>query len=266
MWVSRLHRSRQASSRARGRVNRRGVTMQNINPSRNIARRGRYYLFIGSVTFFGGAIAVTLGILFFFFPLWHTFAFEVLRALLIFAGVVALIAGIGIIIRALTLQKDNPLAYAVGEALSQFLDNRYTYLRNVSKRGVGYIDAVLVGPPGALVFRIVDYTGTWINERGEWRIINRKGQLRPAGTNPTREAVRDVIALRKFFAKRGLSQVPVYAIVVFTSEFAKLSAEGPVVPICEIPTLYAIMRRDYLTDERIAPPTVRAAVDAIMDG
>jgi len=240
--------------------------MQNINPSRNIARRGRYYLFIGGVAFFGGAIAVTLGILFFFFPLWNTLVFDALRVLLIVAGVAALIAGIAIIIRGLTLQKDNLLAYAVGEALSQFLDNRYTYLRNVSKRGVGYIDAVLVGPPGALVFRIVDYKGTWINERSEWRVISAKGQLRSAGTNPTRECVRDVLALRKFLAKRGLSQVPVYALIVFTSEFAKLSAEGPAVPICEIPTLFPILRRDYLADERIAPPTVRAAVDAIIDG
>jgi hypothetical protein len=59
--------------------------------------------------------------------------------------------------------------------------------------------------------------------------------------------------------------VPVYAIVVFTSPNIKLKANGPVVPICEIPTLYQIMRRDYLTDERIAPPTVRAAVDTIVD-
>ncbi len=240
--------------------------MQNINPSRNIARRGRYYLFIGGVTFFGGAIAITLGTLFFFFPLWDTVIFDALRVVLIIAGIAAVIAGIAIIIRALTLQKDNPLAYAVGEALSQFLDNRYTYLRNVSKRGVGYIDAVLVGPPGALVLRIVDYKGTWINERGEWRVINAKGQLRPAGTNPTREAVKDVIALRKFFAKRGLNQVPVYALIVFTAEHAKLSADGPVVPICEVPTLFPILRRDYLADERIAPPTVRAAVDAVIDG
>jgi len=240
--------------------------MQNINPSRNIARRGRYYLFIGGVAFFGGAIAITLGALFFFFPLWDHVVFEALRILLILAGFIAVIVGIVFIVRALTLQKDNPLAYAVGEALSQFLDNRYTYLRNVSKRGVGYIDAVLIGPPGALVLRIVDYRGTWINERGEWRVINAKGQLRPAGTNPTREAVKDVMALRKFFAKRGLSQVPVYALIVFTSEHVKLSADGPVVPLCEIPTLFPILRRDYLAEERIAPPTVRAAVDAVIDG
>ena len=158
--------------------------MQNINPSRNIARRGRYYLFIGGVAFFGGAIAITLGARFFFSRCGTMSCSRRCGSPLILAGFIAVIVGIVFIVRALTLQKDNPLAYAVGEALSQFLDNRYTYLRNVSKRGVGYIDAVLIGPPGALVLRIVDYRGTWINERGEWRVINAKGQLRPAGTTP----------------------------------------------------------------------------------
>ncbi|GAB4411512.1 MAG: hypothetical protein Kow00106_05800 [Anaerolineae bacterium] len=240
--------------------------MQNINPSQNITRRGRYYLFLGSLSFFGGAIAVALGVLFIFFPLWDTFIFDLLQGLLFVVGIVAVVTGLALIVRAFTLQKDNPLAYAVGEGLSQFLDARYTYLRNVSKRGVGYIDAVLVGPPGALVFRIVDYAGTWINERAEWVNQTRDGKLRPARTNPTREVVRDVYALRKFLAKRGLGNVPVYAIVVFTSPNVRLSASGPVVPICEIPTLYQIMGRDYLKDERITPDMVRQTVEAIIEG
>jgi hypothetical protein len=239
--------------------------MQNINPSHSIARRGRYYLFVGGLAFLGGAIALVLGIMFFFFPLWETALFDLFQLLMIITGGVSLLIGVVVMVRGTTLQKDNPLAYAVGEALTQFLDNRYTYLRNVSKRRVGYIDAVLVGPPGALVFRIVDESGVWINERAEW--INRaRGKMQPAKINPTRECVKDVYALRKFLARHGLARVPVYAIVVFTSPNVELSASGPAVPICEIPTLYQIMRRDYLADERIAPPTVRNAVDAIIDG
>ena len=241
--------------------------MQNINPSKNITRRGRYYLSLGCLAFFAGAIAIALGVLFVFVPLWDSFAFELLEIFLFVVGLVAIAIGIAGIVRSMTLQKDNMLAYAVGEGLSQFLpDNRYTFLRNVSKRGVGYIDAVLVGPPGALVFRVIDAGGTWINERAEWRVKSKKGSLKLAKLNPTREAVHDVVALRKFLTKHGLDRVPVYAIVVFTSPNVKLSAEGPVVPISEIPTLFQIMRRDYLTEERIAPPAVRATVDAIIDG
>ncbi|MBN1200673.1 MAG: NERD domain-containing protein [Anaerolineae bacterium] len=240
--------------------------MQNINPSRNITRRGRYYLFMGSVALFGGAIAVTLAIMFFFFPLWENLVFSIFRFFMIIAGVLAAALGVGMIVRGMTLQKDNPLAYAVGEALTQFLDGRYTYLRNVSKRRVGYIDAVLVGPPGILTFRIVDYPGTWINERSEWINKDTRGRLRPAKTNPTRECVRDVYALRKFLARHGLDSVPVHAIVVFTSERVALSADGPVVPVCEIPTLYQIMRRDYLAHERIEARTVTDTIDTIIDG
>lgn len=239
--------------------------MQNINPSNSITRRGRFYLLLGGLAFFGGAIAVALGILFIFVPLWDTFLFDVLEFLLIAGGIVLLFGGGAAIVRGLTLQKDNPLAYAVGEGLAQFLDNRYVYLRNVSKRRVGYIDAVLVGPPGALVFRIVDYTGVWKNERANWVEQVKGGRLRPSRKNPTRECVRDIYALRKFLARHNLQQVPVYGIVVFTSPNVKLSASGPVVPICEIPTLYPIMRRDYLVDERIAPPIVRQTVDVILD-
>ncbi len=240
--------------------------MQNINPSRNIARRGRYYLFLGAVTFFSGAIAVTLGVLFIFFPLWESAVFDLFRIFLIIIGIIFVGIGIFGIVRALTLQKDNPLAFAVGEALTQFLDNRYTYLRNVSKRGVGYIDAVLVGPPGALVFRIVDYPGNWKNERADWINQTKGGNLKPARTNPTREAVKDVYALRKFLKKNGLDKVPVYAMVVFTSPNVGLSASGPVVPIAEVPTMFQVMRREYLSDEQITPPMVRNAVDAIIDG
>lgn len=240
--------------------------MQNINPSRSLARRARYYLFIGLVSFFAGAIAITLSVLFIFFPLWDTAAFTLCQGTLFLIGLAFLGIGVAGILRTFTLQKDNPLAYAVGEGLGQFLDNRYTYLRNVSKRGVGYVDAVLIGPPGLLVFRIVDYTGYWRNERVDWRVPTRDGkELRTAKTNPSRECVRDVYALRKFLGKHGLTNVPIYAIVVFASPNVKLEAQGPVVPICEIPTLYQIMKRDYLLDERVAPPAVRQTVDLILD-
>jgi hypothetical protein len=243
--------------------------MQNINPSRNITRRGRFYLYIGLLGLFGGLIAIVLAILFFFFPLWDAGWFSLLRLLMLVTGLVTVGLGVAGIVRGFTLQKDNRAAYEVGEVLERFMpDNRYTFLRNVSKRGVGYIDAVLVGPPGALVFRIMEEGGTWRNEHADWRIA-KGGRLRPASENPTLECVRDVYALRKFLARHGLEQVPVYGIVVFhvhPPDALKLSGDGPVIPISETHTMYRVMSRDYLTDERIAPPVVRATVDAIIDG
>lgn len=239
--------------------------MQNINPARTVSRRGRFYVALGALGFFAGLMMIALAVLFHFMPLWESAWFGFVKIGLGIVGVVLAVIGFVAVVRGMTLQKDNPLAFAVGEALKQSLDGRYTFLRNVSIRGVGYIDAVLVGPPGALVFRIVDYPGKWRNERANW-LEFRRHKMRKARTNPTRECAHDVYNLRKFLKKKGLEHVPVYGIVVFTSENVELSAADPVIPICEIRTLYPVMRREYLREERIAPPTVRQTVDAIIDG
>ena len=239
--------------------------MQNINPARTVSRRGRFYVTLGALAFFAGLMMVALAVLFQFMPLWETAWFSLVKFGLGIVGAVLAVVGLGAVVRGMTFKKDNPAAFAVGEALKKFLDGRYTFLRNVSMRGVGYIDAVLVGPPGILVFRIVDYTGKWRNERANWFTLRRK-KMRKARTNPTRECARDIYALRKFLEKKGLGHVPVYGIVVFTDPNVELSAADPVIPIAEIRTLFHIMRRDYLREERIAPPTVRQTVDAIIDG
>jgi hypothetical protein len=134
-------------------------------------------------------------------------------------------------------------------------------------RGLGYIDAVLVGPPGVLVFRTVDYKGSWINERVEWRNQKKGGNLREASTNPTRECARDVYALRKYLAKLNLERVPVYGIVVFTAErnLVDLKADAPLIPVAEKHTLFHVMKQDYLAEERINSPAIRATVNALIE-
>jgi hypothetical protein len=241
--------------------------MQNINPSKNVNRRGRFYLVMGFLIFLSGLIASALGFLFFLLPLLGESLSDPVGLCLNIVGIPVAIVGIGLAVRGLTLQKDNPLAYEVGESIRSFLgsDARYTFIRNISKRGVGYIDAVLIGPPGALVFRIVNHMGDWINEQAEWRVRTRGGNLRSASSNPTRECARDVYALRAYLSKNRLSKIPVYGVVVFTSDRVKLTGQGPVIPIAEKHTLYQILSRDYLEEERISSPMIRATIDAIAD-
>ena len=130
---------------------------------------------------------------------------------------------------------------------------------------MGYIDAVLVGPPGVLVLRTMPDAGEWINERIEWKIRTKSGKLRNAPSNPTRECARDVYALRKFLANNNLAKIPVYGVVVFANERVKLSGQGPVIPIAEKHTLYQILSRDYLAEgERIKNPQIRATVDTLI--
>ncbi len=243
--------------------------MQNINPSNNVNRRGRFYSIMGILVFFMGALASAMGILFFLLPLLGNTYSSPGGVCLNVLGIPIAIAGLGGVVRGLTLQKDNPLAYEVGESMRSFLgqDSRYTFVRNISRRRLGYIDAVLVGPPGALVFRIVNYSGEWINEKAEWRVKAKNGNLRKASNNPTRECARDVYQLRAYFAKNHLVDVPVYGIVVFTTspERLALRGEGPVIPIAELHLLYQIMAREYLKEDRIKTALIKSTVDALVN-
>ncbi|NDJ85341.1 MAG: NERD domain-containing protein [Chloroflexi bacterium] len=241
--------------------------MQNINSSKNVNRRGRFYLLMGLFVTLGGLFAVIIGVLLFLLPVLGTDLSTPVGICLNIFGFPLTFVGLGLMFRGSTLQKDNPLAYEVGESMRSFLgsDARYTYVRNLSRRTLGYIDGVLVGPPGVLVLRTVDHKGEWHNERAEWRVRDKKGRLRPASDNPTRECARDVYALRKFLAKRGLDQVPVYGVVVFVSDRVKLRGQGSIIPIAEKHTLFQILSRNYLSDERIKSPKVRATVDALVN-
>jgi hypothetical protein len=182
--------------------------------------------------------------------------------LLALGGLIILV-GMGFMVRGLTYRMENQGALAVADVLSRELDASFTLIRNVSRGGLGYIDAVLVGPPGALVFRIVDQPGDYSNEGADW--LERKGgrTFVISRLNATRECVTDVLALRKYLAKKGLSNVPVYGVVVFTSPQAQLTARQPTVPIAALRTLTTVLRRDYLAENRVDAKTVETTVQTI---
>ena len=178
-------------------------------------------------------------------------------------AMLVVLVGVGILVRGLTLRKENLGALAVADVLGRELEERFTLIRNVSRRGLGYIDAVLVGPPGALVFRIVEEPGIFLNEGADW--LQRKGgqTYELSRLNATRECVTDVYALREYLARNALSNVPVYAVVVFTHSQAQLSARQPVVPIAELRTLTTVLRRDYLVEDRIDKETIEKTVAVV---
>jgi nuclease-like protein len=232
--------------------------MQNLNPTRIVARRGRDMMIIGALVLMAGLITGGCGLvaLLLFSSTTIGFIFFLL-GLLVFA------VGAGFLIRGLTYRKENLPALAVAEVLSRELDSHYTLIRNVSRRGLGYIDAVLVGPPGALVFRIVEQPGIYLNEGADW--LERKGghTFELSKLNATRECVTDIFALRQYLERRGLAAVPVYGVVVFTHPQVQISARQPVVPVAELRTLTTVLRRDFLLEDRIDQKTVDATVQAI---
>lgn len=241
--------------------------MKNINPQKHINRRGRFYFLLGAFMFMIGLISIASGILLLLLPVLGTSLSTPVAVVGLIVGGIMALTGIFLVFRGTTLKKDNMLAYDVGEAMRTFLgsDARYTYVRNLSKRGLGYIDAVLIGPPGLLVFRTVDYKGEWRNEGAYWKVRNKRGNLQPSSNNPSRECAKDVYALRKYLAKYDLERVPVYGVVVFCSEKVKLRGQGPVIPIAEKHTLYQILSRDYLREERINSPKIKNVLDILAE-
>ena len=240
--------------------------MQNINPTKNRSRRALFYLSVlGFPLFVAGWVALLSIALLSQFPAFGQYSTLGMVCFGIL-GIPSIIGGGIAIYRGLILTRDNELALQIGEELKPYLDERYTFIRNVSRRKLGYIDAVLVGPPGALVFRTVDYTGTWRNELSEWKVKDKNGDIKSAPSNPSRECARDVYALRKYLGKRKLNDVPVYGIVVFHSQQLTLQAAGAVVPITETHRMAEILKRDYLADDRrIDAQLARETITAITE-
>lgn len=241
--------------------------MHNVAPSRTLARRSRQLLALALVIGALGAFIVALGVLMIMIPLvsegGSSFGiYDLLRNGLVAFGALMFLVALGIGIRAATWKTDNDLAQTVGKYLSQQLDSRYTLIRNISRRDLGYVDAVLVGPPGALVFRLIPNKGVFANEGANWMYQNRKGEWAPWHTSPTREVVADIQKLREYLGRVNLGDVPVYGVIVFMHEqpAVQLMAKEPVVPLTHLSTLIPNAQSNYFAKDRIDAAKVTGTI------
>jgi len=245
--------------------------MRNIAPARALARRARQYLQIAVVLVVVGFFLAAVGLFLFVVqlvpgpevPFWY----QAVRTLLLFLGALVALAGIAAAIRAVTRKTENEPALITGNFLATQLDERYTFIRNINPPGAAYIDAALVGPPGVLVFRILDNEGVFANEAANWLERKANGQWTPARISPTREAVDDIQHMRDFLAKHNLADVPVYGVVVFTKDAPaiSISAKDPVVPVTLLSSVITNLSSSYLAKERIPQEMANAAVRLILD-
>jgi hypothetical protein len=195
-----------------------------------------------------------------------------MRGILLFLSIAVVLASLAMGVRAITWKQDNNLAIRVGEFLAPRLDDRYTFIRNVSKLGLGYIDAVLVGPPGVLIFRILDIEGSFLNDGPNWVKKNRSGEYvplttNPMNTNPTAECLEDIKGLGEYCARRGVAQVPVYGVIVFTKEppLVTLKANNPSIPPSLAPQVVETLANSYFAAERIDTATAQKIVKLLYD-
>jgi hypothetical protein len=243
--------------------------MQNVAPSRALVRRSYQLLQLAFVLTSIGIFLAVVGLALFVVPLTSegsrsANAYEWIRTGLLCLGVLLGLGSVGLAIRAFTYKTDNTRARLVGETIAPRIDEKFTYIRNVSRWGLGYIDAVLVGPPGVLVFRILDKEGTFLNEGGRW--MQWDGQdWAVAKIDPTREVVEDIKKIREYTEKRGLDDVAVFGVIVFIKDdpIVHLTIKEPVVRPTHLSSLITRLNESYLAKDRIDTRTVRELVDML---
>lgn len=239
--------------------------MRNISPSHAMINQSRRIMISGFLLLLGGFVLLALWLLLVVVPLSRADWYAVVKlAALIIGGLLGIAGGIQLF-RAMTFPKDNPHAVRMAGFLSRFLDYRYTFIRNVGRRGLGYVDAILIGPNGALIFYFFKEKGAFYSERNLW--FEQSGRsLKPFRLNPTQEAVKDVNALRAFLEERKLGDMPVYAVIVVVDPNTAVTVQQPVVPVAHMPNVQMALRDNYLAQERVTPNQAVGAVKAIMEG
>lgn len=216
--------------------------MRNMVPARALARRSRnlllFAIFVGVLGILGLIISSFMNTIPFVVPDNPNYdLYQTSISVIFWLGSIFIILAIIMTIRAITWKRDNPIAAMVGEVFAQELnlDDRYAYIRNLSRFAIGYVDAVLVGPPGVLVMRITNRGGTYFNEGSKWLKQKDKGDWTSLRWSPSEEAVDDVKKIREFLQTRGLPDIPVFAVVVFTEDepATRVTTENPVVPVLQ---------------------------------
>jgi len=241
--------------------------MRNVAPSLTLARRSRDLLKIAAIAVSVGIFVTMLGLALYAVPLTSEDSpsfglFNALRAFLFIGGVLMALFGVALAVRAFTWKTENLLAKNTGDVLAGYLNDDYTFIRNISQRNLGYIDAVLVGLPGVLVFRILDHTGVYLNEGAKWLKANQKGGWETASINPSEEAIEDIRKLKVYMAEYDLKDIPIYGVVVFIppDPQTKLTLKNPAVPATHLSSLHARLQGNYLAKDRIDGGTSKAIV------
>ena len=235
--------------------------MRTLAPTRALERRSRLYLDLAVIFVAAGIFAAAIGVAQYAIPLTSRSSdvygiFNAFRVLTLIGGICLVIGGVLLAVRALTRKAENPLALQVAAALDASFDDHYAFISHIKIRGVGYIDAAIVGPPGVLLLRTLDWEGRFMNEGGRWLKANKRGAWKPIRTeNPTRDVAQKVQKLRRAFARSELPEIPVFGVIVFVKDDpnAHLTLKDPVVAATHLASLYRRLQKNYLAKERIDP-------------
>lgn len=184
--------------------------------------------------------------------------FTFMRSFVFVAGILLALGALVVALRAVTLRTENTDAVITARDMARYLDDRFTFFTNVNRAGLGYIDGVLIGPPGALVLRILDSKGRFFNEGDGWLKGGRNGS--PLRSNPTLQVIDDIKSLREYLAKHEQERVPVFGVIAFihAPPVLHLETQNPRVPASILPSLMNDLQGNYLAKDRIDTQQVDA--------
>ncbi len=245
--------------------------MQNVAPTWALTQRSRSWMIVAGLLGLLGLLSAVISAALFVVPLsvpdnpgypLYTAVRNISGGL----GAVLILIAIGIAVRAATWRTDNPLATQVGDVLAGLLDERYIYLRNVSKLAIGYIDALLLGPQGVLVLRITEKEGVLNNQRDRWIVQIDSGEWKTTRWSPTREVLDDISSLQNYLSERGISDIPIAGVIVFIQDppLARVTGDG-LVPFCHLSQLSAFLQSNYLPLNAMPPSQINKVLKALYD-
>lgn len=180
-------------------------------------------------------------------------------------GVIAVILGIAAIVRGVTFKRESPLIERVAAVLAGAFGDEYVFFRGLNTLRLGYIDAVLVGPPGVLVFRIVEGSGTYLVENDRWLRPGRAGDWIPAKINATQECMVDMRAVRNHLVRRNAPTENIFGVAVVVGD-ARITEKSSVLPSVTVDQLISRLAAGYMAKQRIDASTASAIIAQINPG
>ncbi len=244
--------------------------MQNVAPIRSLNRRSRDLLLAAGLVFLLGAASAVAGITLHVISLVVPFnpgyaIYDLTRKSLLIIGILVTVVAILMALRAVTWKTDNKNARQLGQMLAPQLGHQYVFIRNISKRALGDLDAALVSQHGVLALRINRRKGEYFNEGGQWLKRRRKGKWRPLRWNPTREIAATAVKLKNFLKDYDLPGIPVFAAVVFLRDAPDVSfkLQQPAVPVNYASDFVASLRDSYFAEDRLNAETVQEVVNLL---
>lgn len=177
----------------------------------------------------------------------------------IILGFLLVLLGVFNFARGMATPTTDPLGARLVQTVAPVLDSRHLVLRNHSIQAdlVTKPDAVIIGPGGVMVLKLVDEPGIFRCEHELWLKRSAGRDFQSWRRNPTREVVQELDVLREYLASKQLQNVPIDAFIVFTHPEVEISVRTPVVAVTTLDYLPYELRHGYLLNDRISMELLR---------